>query len=115
MKTTQPTTPQKKKAFSLYVGTSETDKSILTANDFVYLIDECLSELYDYNQMQVINFNQRKGILKSLFETYFTFMFFSREFNWEAPQEMKAYADAIKKYMGEYSFDNHTPPFTNLI
>ncbi len=70
----------------------------MTLADFVYFMNECLAELGTPGN-NVEYYEEQRQIL---FETYFTFAFFAREFGWDC-KEMGDYKEIIDSYLRGYS------------
>lgn len=69
----------------------------LTLADFVYFMNECLAELGTPGN-NVEYYEEQRQIL---FETYFTFAFLTREYNWDC-KEMRDFRETVNSYLRGY-------------
>jgi len=67
----------------------------LAPQDFIYFLNESLSEL-QYLPKHTLEYLEQREIF---LETYFTFMHFAREFNWRTPKEIDKCKMIITEYM----------------
>lgn len=70
----------------------------LTLADFVYFMNECLAELGTPGR-RVEYYEEMR---QKLFETYFAFCFFAREYNWDC-KEMGDFRETVNSYLRGYS------------
>lgn len=70
----------------------------LRKDGFIFFINESLTEMQTANKGTEHYRNQRE----ILFETYFSYMFCAREFNWVTPREIEINRPLIDRYYDEY-------------
>lgn len=85
---------KKNKSTSISISDNLGAKFTLKENDFFYLMDETIIELQENKRGNDYHREQRERLL----ETYFTYMFFAREFGWN-----QGVVKCYKPFVGEYS------------
>lgn len=85
---------KKNKSTSISISDNLGAKFTLKENDFFYLMDETIIELQENKRGNDYHREQRERLL----ETYFTYMFFAREFGWN-----QGVVKCYKPFVVEYS------------
>lgn len=83
----------------------------MSAQDFIYSIDELLSELQEIRR-DTKEYNEHR---KNLISTYYTYFFFAREYNWKIDKRLEQLRDTVLFYSYQESTAYNEPCFKNQL
>lgn len=88
---------RKQKQFKIEIHTKGKKDFSLTEYDFISYINECLFEMHHRPQ----GAEYYRELKQQLFEAYFTYRYFQREYNWKDSKAIESQRDLIEKHLKE--------------